>query len=719
MKPTFSTLALALLVCAAAPAATVSTTLTVTNATGSIGASGITVSGPATLTNGIGSGTFSATLPLTGDAGGNLNGTFTIALTGADKLSGTIRIPASAIASGTLTGSAAVTAGAGAYAGATGSFPSLSGTGSLGLTVSLSFTGAGTITTGGTVGPPVPTITAVLNAASNTAGIAQGAIFIVKGSNLSASGFTSFDVPRPTASNGVKITFTPTTGAATDVFLVYLYNQGGVNQLAAILPSTVAVGNYNVIVTNGTASAPFAAQVVASKVGLFTQDSSGGGLASVQNYISASVVDLNRLTTGSLSGTTISPAKPGQYMLAYGTGLGPLAAGDNNTSGANYDFSTHGVNVQAVVGGVSIPVAYAGRAGYPGEDQINFILPSNIQTGCFVSFQLSVNGVLSPATTLAIAPDASSIACVAPGFTAQQLKNFDNGATYTVGAFSLTQFSVSDPAFGTAKIDAVGGAFWQFTGFQLAGAAAQNQSTASDACYVTRTVTVANETATATGGASLDAGAVTLTGPGGSGLNNQAFTKTTTPDPRDPTKSIYAYAIVLGIEGLPIPGAVAATIVPGTYSVKGAGGKDVGAFTGSITLGPTLTVTGGLPSNVVRSSGLTLNWTGGNASDLVSITGSATITSGTGLNLTVDSTAFVCTTTAGKRTFTVPASILTQLPATVGNANGTGSGFLAVASTGNPTNGNGLFTAPLTAGGSIDTGVFLGFVGFGATSTYQ
>jgi hypothetical protein len=36
--------------------------------------------------------------------------------------------------------------------------------------------------------------------------------------------------------------------------------------------STVAVGNYNVTVTNGTASAPVVAQVVANKIGLFTQD---------------------------------------------------------------------------------------------------------------------------------------------------------------------------------------------------------------------------------------------------------------------------------------------------------------------------------------------------------------------------------------------------------------------------------------------------------------
>ena len=38
----------------------------------------------------------------------------------------------------------------------------------------------------------------------------------------------------------------PPGGTATNAYLVYLYNQSGVNQLAAILPSTLAAGNYNV-----------------------------------------------------------------------------------------------------------------------------------------------------------------------------------------------------------------------------------------------------------------------------------------------------------------------------------------------------------------------------------------------------------------------------------------------------------------------------------------
>ena len=85
----------------------------------------------------------------------------------------------------------------------------------------------------------------------------------------------------------------------------------------------------------------------------------------------------NRLTTRQVGGITISPAKPGQPVIAYGTGLGAYAAGDNTASPV-FDFRA-GHTIQAV-GGVNIPVDYAGRAGYAGEDQINFTLPANIPT---------------------------------------------------------------------------------------------------------------------------------------------------------------------------------------------------------------------------------------------------------------------------------------------------------------------------------------------------
>jgi uncharacterized protein (TIGR03437 family) len=573
----------------------------------------------------------------------------------------------------------------------------------VGLSITLNFSGAGSITTGGggPSGPPTPTITAVQDAAGNTVNIAQGSIFIVKGSNLSASGFTSYPPPRPTNPSGVKVTFTPAAGGnGTDCYIVYLYNQSGVNQIAAILPSTVATGNYNVTVTSGgTVSSGFPATVVANKLALFTQDSSGTGLGSIQNYISQSQVDLNRLTTGSVSGITISPAHPGQPVIAYGTGLGAYTAGDNTASPV-FDFRSS-LTIQAVVGGVTIPVDYAGRAGYAGEDQINFTLPTNVQTGCAVTLQISVNGKLSPPVSISIAPDANSSACVFPGYTTQQLQSLDQGGSIVTGGFSITQFGITIPQVGAVKSDSIGGGFTQLTAFQLSSAAQVNVSVIQQgSCQVIQSTSTGSTTST--GNLTyLDAGNVTVTGPAGSSLTNQALTKTNN-----------SYGIT-NFEGssFPIPGQINFSLPAGSYTLNGGGGPDVGTFSASLALASPLTVTGGLPGSVNRSNPLTLNWTGGNANDLVEIIGSSSTQTGSGANAVTTSTEFICVTTAGKQTFTVPTSILTQLPASTANS----PGILEVASgnSGNP------FTASLPKLGGSTTGTFSSFVGTGAQVTWQ
>ena len=88
-----------------------------------------------------------------------------------------------------------------------------------------------------------------------------------------------------------------------------------------------------------------------------------------QNYISASELDIDRFTTGSVSGVTISPTKPGQVLIACATGLGPVTGGDNIAS-PGFNFEANGVNAQIIVDGVSITPTYVGRApGLAGTDQ--------------------------------------------------------------------------------------------------------------------------------------------------------------------------------------------------------------------------------------------------------------------------------------------------------------------------------------------------------------
>ena len=90
------------------------------------------------------------------------------------------------------------------------------------------------------------------------------------------------------------------------------------------------------------------------------------------------------------------------------------------------------------------------------------------------------------------------------------------------------------------------------------------------------------------------------------------------------------------------------------------------------------------------------------------IVGLSFTTTGTGANAVSSGAEFICITTAGQGTFTVPASILTQLPASA-------QGTLFVSSGNNSAS----FTASLKAGGSIDVGYFGSFLGIGGAPAYQ
>ena len=545
------------------------------------------------------------------------------------------------------------------------------------------------LTYGGTGGAPVPTISAVLDAGSYTPGVAQGSIFVVKGTNLSAAGYIQLSYPLPQSSNGVSIAFTPAFGGttATNAYLIYLFNENGVNQLAAVVPSTLAAGSYNVTVTSaGFTSQAFSTTVVASKPGLITADSTGNGLAVIQNYISASQLDLNRFTVGTIQGFTTSPGRPAGTMIAWATGLGGVPGGDNIAS-AGYDFTKHGVTVAVIVGGVSITPFYAGRApGLSGADQIDFTLPANIPTGCTVTFQISVNGTLSQPSFVSIAPNATANACVQTGFTTSQLQQFDNGTTVYTGGFGLSQSSSSIVGLGSFSSGTASGEFTAVSGFELPAIPATSGSvTPPSGCTVTQ-IPVPPGGGSAYGvGIGLDAGAITLNGPAASSISNAPLTET-----------FDTYILTFAGQSSTING----KLVAGAYTLKGAGGKDVGSFSATLNLPNPFTISGALPAAINRGSGLTIGWSGGNSSDLVEIIGSAS----NSVNGVQTGAGFICFTTAGPGSYTVGSSILNQLPAVTQSAisAGTGSGSLAVVwGVGSST-----FSAPLTAGGAINNATF-------------
>ena len=524
-----------------------------------------------------------------------------------------------------------------------------------------------------------PNITAVLDGGGYTADIAQGSIFVVFGRNLCSSGTVYGSLPYSSAPlNNVKITFTPAGGGApTDAYMVYTYGAGVANQLAGILPSTVPAGSYNVTVTNsGAVSANFKVTVVEHKFGIITVNGSGAGRAVVQNYISPTQYDLDRYTTGTLHGYPYSPAHPGQIIVIWGTGLGAIASPDNSAPGATDLRGT--LPIQVLIDGVPIsPDLYAGRApAFPGTDEILLTLPNNISTGCLLSLQVSVNGQLSNLTTVSIA-SGSENACTAPGITTDQLAKLDQGGTFTVGTMAIAG-GVDVTGSTSIRVDTASVIFVALNADDLnAGTSAAPTKVPDNSCIVTRQIITVP-----TGAAKTPA--FSLLGPGNVVLNGPNVVNAPISVETLLNAKVNGVTVVNG-----------AVLAAGTYTITGPGGKDVGPFQASIDLSQPLTVTSTVPGTIPRGQDFVISWTGG-GTDQVTITGGSSLAApgNTAAHPIIDSGSFTCVTTGDKGTFTVPASILEQLPAAKGSINVSSNNKMTT------------FTAPLVAGGNIDYGYF-------------
>ncbi|MBN9660205.1 MAG: hypothetical protein J0H49_18605 [Acidobacteria bacterium] len=114
---------------------------------------------------------------------------------------------------------------------------------------------------------------------------------------------------------------------------------------------------------------------------------------------------------------------------------------------------------------------------------------------------------------------------------------------------------------------------------------------------------------------------------------------------------------------------------PGRYSFTGPGGADVGSFSGTLDIVQDLVVTNNPDDFKVidRNNGFTVRWTGGEPSTLLSIVGASITVNPQTASTT--GTAFVCIENTSAGQFTVPANILSQLPAS-GVIGGGGFNFI-------------------------------------------
>jgi hypothetical protein len=199
----------------------------------------------------------------------------------------------------------------------------------------------------------------------------------------------------------------------------------------------------------------------------------------------------------------------------------------------------------------------------------------------------------------------------------------------------------------------------------------------------------------------LDAGAaLNFTGPNGA----QQLPK---QDNGSSGQTDYRYHVKGSVVGGGLPGVTPVLpefLAPGSYTVdNGGGGAQVGAFRATLTIPssqPVWTNQDAL-SNIPRSQDLMLTWSGGAAGGFVAVFGtSADPKTGVGAS-------FECTARADAGTFTVPAWVLSALPASGNDPSigGVAVGILSLATTlPQPTR----FQA---------TGIDVGFFNWGALQT--
>jgi uncharacterized protein (TIGR03437 family) len=508
-----------------------------------------------------------------------------------------------------------------------------------------------------------PAITSIQNAASNIPmgqPIAIGSIFVIKGTGLGPANISI--APSPFQSTSLSGTSVSVTVGSTTVDALIYYTSD--TQIAALLPSNTPTGGGTFKVTYNSQSGSGGHGIGASTLGIFTIDSTGTG-PGIVTFPDYSLVSAAKANPCGGPNTACGAANPGDTLILWATGLAPVSGDESKGAGLGQNMPNLALSL--FVGGAKADVVYQGRSGCCiGEDQIVFRVPDDAPTGCAVPLLVQVSGSLSNSVSIPVAKASRDCTPVSAAFASVNIEQAVMSGVPIDAAFITLSHQLngaSPPVFR----DHVNFEFLKVTGyvpgsqpFFLSWVDYQPDGT----CLVFPFNTQINPPVTVV---PLDGGTTfTITGPNG---NTQ----------------------VTGGKS----GGVGATIsdtgaflAAGNYTIKGNGGADIGPFnaTTNFPQNPKLTSPADNAS-VTRSNGMTVTWTGGDPNGRVQIVVSSAFDN----SFTAGRQAF-CQTQAKAGTFTIPAYIMTALPA--GNFGGI---VLQPAPTSVP------FTAPGIALGTIET----------------
>jgi uncharacterized protein (TIGR03437 family) len=479
----------------------------------------------------------------------------------------------------------------------------------------------------------------VLNAASYMppmlpgGAIAQGSIFSVFGTGLgpaTAVQVSSFPLNTTLAGTSITVTQGSTTVNAIPIYV-------SATQINAIMPSNAPLGVASVRVISGNLprSNPMRVNIAPTAFGIFTATGTGLGPGILQNVVSATNEPINSPTIA---------AQPGEIMVLWGTGLGPVAADNVAPTAGNLP-----TQVAIAVGGVPVTnILYSGRTPCcSGVDQIVFTIPNDAPQGCWVPVYIqTADSVVSNVVTMAITPKPGS--CRLSGSPFAGAGDF--------GAFVSLRMTTHEDIGTLSTVDVVG----DYTGAIAYQAPASNfpfnpvlSLPPSGTCtaYSVKGDVLGGDAlpgAVPAGGTALTLGSgFTLSGPSGMQMiPNLLNTNPLQYLGGSISSNLFPSSLFLN---------------PGSYSLSSLAGGTIGSFSVTGTMPQPLTWTNrDSIFTVSRSQPLNVTWSGGSGTQVFVV--------GFGVDLPTNSTSiFGCLAPPGATSFTVPAVFLSNFPATRAN----------------------------------------------------
>jgi len=233
---------------------------------------------------------------------------------------------------------------------------------------------------------PVIATNGTINGASFATGqaVAPGSLVSIFGTELAASLTQNDTIPLSTTLNNVSVTINNIPAG------LYFVSAGQVNAQIPwdVLPTGTTSGTASVVIKRGnTSSAAQTVNIVPVAPGIFFLSDAGGWAIAINPDGTLAA------PAGAIAGLTTHPAKAGDGIAIYATGLGAVDPTVANGAASLDKLRTAKVTPGVLVGGKSATVLFAGLTPqFPGVNQVNFAVPTGLTAGP-VPLQLQAGGI--------------------------------------------------------------------------------------------------------------------------------------------------------------------------------------------------------------------------------------------------------------------------------------------------------------------------------------